>query len=179
MSYIKYLNSQFKRKLKSRAYTHGGIIGITAEEQEKIIKNDPRKGKYKKRFHKKNKRIFHKQITIGQKFKNDFRKKCIDEKLNELKKLSIVRFNNPISYIKRRERKHKSKEMCFVCIINRAYCQHHIILLVNGGYDSIDNCIPICNTCHAEIHKWLKKPTIEQYKEIQAMDLAFANTFYV
>lgn len=47
------------------------------------------------------------------------------------------------------------KVPCFVCKENDAYCNHHIHLLVNGGVDSEYNLIPICKSCHKEIHSWL------------------------
>lgn len=30
---------------------------------------------------------------------------------------------------------------------------HHIEYLTNGGLDIIDNCIAICQNCHARIHE--------------------------
>lgn len=45
---------------------------------------------------------------------------------------------------------------CFVCGAPHQ-CRHHIILLKNGGSNGKRNVIPLCNSCHAEIHPWLKK----------------------
>jgi len=45
-----------------------------------------------------------------------------------------------------------------VCEKNQAACQHHIVLLVNGGPDTSWNRITICFDCHKKIHPWLSNP---------------------
>ena len=63
------------------------------------------------------------------------------------------------SFYKRKRTSGKSKleykTTCFVCKEKEAYCNHHIQLLVNGGVDSEYNLIPICKSCHRQIHSWL------------------------
>ena len=59
------------------------------------------------------------------------------------------------SYKKQREKKHPTKKACWVCG-NRGDYHHHIFPLRNGGYDNGVNRIPICHSCHKEIHEWLK-----------------------
>ena len=91
-------------------------------------------------------------------YKKYFRYKTKQQKLAELRNLAtIVVDNNVKFYKKRRQRKHRSRKLCFVC--KRYHCtyQHHIILLVNGGSDTGMNRIPCCNNCHKSIHPWLKK----------------------
>jgi len=62
-------------------------------------------------------------------------------------------------YSHRRSRKHKFKScICMVCEKNQAACQHHIVLLVNGGPDTSWNRITICFDCHKKIHPWLSNP---------------------
>lgn len=37
---------------------------------------------------------------------------------------------------------------------------HHIVMRSRGGKDNDNNLITCCNSCHAEIHPWLKKELI-------------------
>jgi len=78
------------------------------------------------------------------------------EKILALKQLAKIIIDNPRSYKKRRK-KHffVDKKRCFVCWHNWASCPHHIILLKNGGYNNGLNRIPICESCHCEIHSWI------------------------
>ena len=89
------------------------------------------------------------------KFKRDFRKTKKPETLKELKRLSAFHISGtPQAYERRRLKKHPIRKSCFVCRA-LAFYQHHIILLKNGGYDNGMNRIPICNSCHKELHNWL------------------------
>ena len=78
------------------------------------------------------------QIVIG--WKTDTYKKRVE--FNEIKKT-----------LHRPELKINTK--CFVCLC-QAHCRHHIIQLQNGGLNQKKNIVSLCNSCHAEIHPWLK-----------------------
>lgn len=43
---------------------------------------------------------------------------------------------------------------CFVCA-KRAEVGHHVIQLQHGGTNDVFNIVPICESCHADIHPWL------------------------
>lgn len=99
---------------------------------------------------------FHKNYLICFNFKKNFKFKRKIDKIDELKRLSLVSVENRTPYIKRRSKKrYGNNKICWVCNINEATCQHHIIMLKNGGYDNGINRIPICNECHSEIHTWI------------------------
>lgn len=42
--------------------------------------------------------------------------------------------------------------MCCICHNRHAVSLHHIRAKENGGTDDIDNAIPLCPTCHDEVH---------------------------
>ena len=88
-------------------------------------------------------------------FKERSKKHLRWEVLEDLKELSEIKLSIGIPYLKRRVKKHRSRRKCFVCKDNKSYCQHHIILIKNGGYDNGINRIPICKECHEVIHPWL------------------------
>lgn len=112
---------------------------------------DIRKSKKRKAIN-----AFERNYSFSFNFKKDFKDKPVNEKLNELIRLSGVKIRgNKQPYDKRRAKKHFTKKKCFVCK-EKAYFQHHIILLINGGYDSGVNRIPICCICHEIIHPWLQ-----------------------
>lgn len=50
----------------------------------------------------------------------------------------------------------KENEKCLICKKSVAYCNHHIQLLINGGGNEDYNLIPICYSCHKQIHEWLQ-----------------------
>jgi hypothetical protein len=64
-----------------------------------------------------------------------------------------VQFNQIKRTLHRPELKINTK--CFVCL-GKASCRHHIIQLQNGGLNQKKNIVSLCNSCHAEIHPWLK-----------------------
>ena len=43
--------------------------------------------------------------------------------------------------------------ICEKCKINKSTQVHHIIEVVNGGDDSQDNLVALCDECHKSIHK--------------------------
>jgi hypothetical protein len=88
-----------------------------------------------------------------KKFCKNLEKEAIIEQLKIMSFLVIM--DNKQSYFKRRSKKHSIHKRCFVCKEKRAFYQHHIVLLKNGGYDNGINRIPICENCHKEIHNWL------------------------
>ena len=75
-------------------------------------------------------------------------------------------------YLKRRVKKHKITGPCGVCG-EKAYCQHHIIPIINGGLNILINRINICHNCHCKIHGWMIPVTPE---EIKQLNIAFRNT---
>lgn len=58
--------------------------------------------------------------------------------------------------IKHKRHNLKFYKNCFICK-NKADVRHHIICLKNGGINSKKNLVSLCNKCHSDIHKWLKK----------------------
>jgi hypothetical protein len=101
---------------------------------------------------------FEENYHICWNFKKRAKKYDFNTKIFELKRLAdIVLTGNLISYSKRRKAKHKTARKCFCCG-NKAFYQHHIILLKNGGYDNGINRIPICHECHVLIHPWMMLP---------------------
>jgi len=96
--------------------------------------------------------------ALAFKFKREHKKSSKFAKIEDLKHLALIKIKgNPRSYFARRKKTHASTKHCFVCKYNKAFCQHHIILLKNGGYDTGINRIPICKSCHSEIHSWMKQ----------------------
>lgn len=82
----------------------------------------------------------------------------IKDRLKALKRLANEKLDgSPLTYNKRRKKKHRTKKLCAVCKQIEAVCQHHIIQLQHGGFDNGINRIPICDDCHCEIHPWMRK----------------------
>lgn len=52
-------------------------------------------------------------------------------------------------------RPHISARNCYICD-ERADVRHHVIPLKNGGHNSFLNIRSLCNSCHADVHPWLK-----------------------
>ena len=61
------------------------------------------------------------------------------------------------------------KKTCFVCG-EKPNVRHHIIQLQHGGTNIHSNIVPLCNSCHAEVHPWLELPDkgLGQHLEILA-----------
>ena len=91
-------------------------------------------------------------------FKKRYVLKELSEKLEKLQQLSEIKVKLPqhpsYSYKRARKKKHPTRKPCWVCK-GKATCQHHIILLKNGGSDGGINRIPICEACHKQIHSWM------------------------
>lgn len=102
------------------------------------------------------KTAFENNYLICFNFKKDFYKKTKKEKIFKLKELLKVSIKNNQSYLKRRLKTHPINKVCWVCKINNAYYQHHIIQIKNGGCDNGINRIPICDECHLDVHDWMK-----------------------
>ena len=98
---------------------------------------------------------FEKNYALCWKFKKEFATKKSSEILDELCHLSFITINQKTPYTKRRGKKHPILKKCWVCK-EKAFYQHHIIQIKNGGYDSGINRIPICKKCHTKIHPHLK-----------------------
>lgn len=102
------------------------------------------------------KTAFEKNYFYAYNFKKEAKGLDKYQILARLKILSnLIIKDNKQSYLKRRSKKHRSKKICFACKKESAHCQHHIILLKNGGYDNGINRLPICDNCHSLIHDWL------------------------
>jgi 5-methylcytosine-specific restriction endonuclease McrA len=43
---------------------------------------------------------------------------------------------------------------CFICT-GKADVMHHIIQLCNGGSNSRWNLVPLCDSCHRDVHPWM------------------------
>lgn len=50
---------------------------------------------------------------------------------------------------------HRTNKKCFVCA-GQAKVRHHVILLKNGGRNTVKNIVKLCNECHGKIHPWLR-----------------------
>jgi hypothetical protein len=44
---------------------------------------------------------------------------------------------------------------CFVCAVAAADSGHHVIQLQCGGTNVPYNIVPVCLTCHADVHPWM------------------------
>lgn len=123
-------------------------------------KNNAKKGNFKPRnkkdFLKKPETEFEKMYKICSEFKSMFCHFEKETKIRELCLLAKIKIENTIPYKKRREKKHRTRKLCWVCREVFANYQHHIILLINGGYDNGINRIPICEDCHKRIHPFLE-----------------------
>ncbi len=99
---------------------------------------------------------FEKNYYLIYKFKKLIKGKSKEFVIDCLKEISkIIIAGNKTPYLKRREKKFKTKKRCFVCKTQKAYYFHHIVLLKNGGFNSRLNRIPICEDCHKQIHEWM------------------------
>jgi len=84
-------------------------------------------------------------------------------RLELLQGFSSLQFYNSESLIRRRRIYDKWKydvtmdPDCFVCS-DPAEIRHHVVWLKNGGSNSKQNLVSLCNDCHGEIHPWLKVP---------------------
>jgi len=102
------------------------------------------------------KTAFEENYFHGYNFKNMPAFTSTKAKLEYLVEMSSVKLKyNAKVYKTRRKNKRRGVGKCEVCTENKATCQHHIILLINGGYDNGINRINICNVCHIKIHPWM------------------------
>ena len=109
----------------------------------------------KKRKHKKNKR-FSKQFLDNASPREDVLG-CYD-KMARLKKWARSgKHKIDSKYKSRRAVKIKiAKNICEVCNLRQAYCMHHILPLCQGGNNSTNNLIAICEECHLKVHPFMK-----------------------
>ena len=112
------------------------------------------------------------KITLRKKLrivKNEFYSKFIKDKFLSscakwdhekiIKKLVLyttVKINSINNYHRRRAKNHNIiiDSNCVGCG-RAADVMHHVIMIVNGGPNVNANCVPLCNSCHAEVHPWL------------------------
>ncbi len=57
--------------------------------------------------------------------------------------------------------KHKYIDLNDSCVSckEKAEARHHIVPLINGGTNTSENIVILCNKCHAMIHPWLEYKT--------------------
>jgi len=68
---------------------------------------------------------------------------------------SLNKRRDVFNEVKRKLCRQKIGSACFVCS-QPGFNRHHIIQLQNGGINSRRNLVILCDSCHAEIHPWLK-----------------------
>lgn len=86
-------------------------------------------------------------------------------RLRWLRRLAKLKFRTGRNYKDLREHKYPYQGKCWVCDKSEAFFHHHIITLKNGGLNSRRNLIPCCNSCHSEIHPWIKTSSVRRHKE--------------
>ena len=58
------------------------------------------------------------------------------------------------------------KGKCLACR-GEATERHHIIAIKHGGLNTVRNVVPICHSCHCDIHPWMARET--GYSELDSM----------
>ena len=100
-------------------------------------------------------------------------------RIEKLKRFAEFKIPNHKPYRQRRKLRFSVTGICSVCRVYEANCQHHIIMLCNGGSNKSYNRIPICNECHSRIHNWVRvdPETLRTHvpDEILQMDKRFAD----
>lgn len=104
----------------------------------------------------------------------------VPNRISELRRLASLKINNTVPYMVRRKRYFRAEGPCLVCREWMATCQHHIVMLINGGSNKPYNRIMICDHCHSQVHSWMNfdqnklKPFVPD--EIKNMDYSFQQT---
>lgn len=80
----------------------------------------------------------------------------IEERLSEFRRFSGFRMFNLKPYKRRRKVHFVPEGPCEICHYRLSTCQHHIVMLINGGSNKPWNRINICDHCHCSIHDWIK-----------------------
>lgn len=76
-------------------------------------------------------------------------------------------------HYERQLRNRPLSKVCFVCR-KRATQQHHVILLSRGGDNSYLNLVPICKTCHEDVHPWMREgPSEATESECAQLDACY------
>lgn len=96
--------------------------------------------------------------------KNLFRMRY-PERIAALRDLAKEKTPFSTPYIERRKQRFRPQGECAVCIMNPATCQHHIVMLKNGGSNRAWNRIQICDDCHSRIHDWLIPKRVQAQEE--------------
>jgi len=116
-------------------------------------------------------------VAQVQYFRKEMEKLLWGQRIKELKRFTGLKIQNIKPYKKRRRVHFIPNGPCVVCYSHIANCQHHIIMLINGGSNKPYNRINICNFCHAQIHPWIKcdEKTLFDFnpKEIEEMNNQF------
>lgn len=89
-------------------------------------------------------------------FKKEMSSMLYNEKIKQLREIANLIFPNRISYSIRRKKWFYAEGICEVCKSFQSTCQHHLVMLKNGGSNKPWNRIQICEECHCLIHDWIK-----------------------
>lgn len=114
----------------------------------------------KKLYRRKKYEELGKQVLIVKQFRKDIQKYDCQQRLEKLREYAEFFIFNHLPYFKRRKEKYKPYGECEVCMVAKAQCQHHIIMLRNGGTNKKYNRINICEECHTSIHDWMIKSSV-------------------
>jgi 5-methylcytosine-specific restriction endonuclease McrA len=72
-----------------------------------------------------------------------------------------------------RMRRSASLGTCWCCVTYDLLITHHVVQIQNGGQNSEDNLVRICETCHALVHPWLGRdigrPMWSSHREYDAV----------
>jgi len=120
------------------------------------------------------------KVHFGQVFNSKaFANMCVGHDrawiLGRLREYAEVKyFGAKGSYADRRVKLYgvSKADKCVACG-DRAKVNHHVIMVINGGPNIKPNLVPLCHTCHAMIHNWIKIPAPEYIKE---MDKGYRDT---
>ncbi len=55
--------------------------------------------------------------------------------------------------------------VCYVCE-SRAQVRHHVVPVSHGGRNKLNNLVPLCHSCHQELHAPFRtKPAVEPIRK--------------
>lgn len=101
--------------------------------------------------------VFYRTINWGR-FSRFLKHSGKDGIIKKLIKFTSVKVPHVAAYSARRKKNRNIKISgpCVACGLP-AQVVHHIIMIVNGGPNIRRNTVPLCNSCHTEVHPWLKE----------------------
>jgi 5-methylcytosine-specific restriction endonuclease McrA len=163
-----------RMKLKRAKRSYGGEQRVLLR-QGRLFQRNKRLGKILKFTSiNKIKTPFELMYKVCQEFKSRFFNKPTEEKIQQMKLLSKFVIANGTPYKYRRSKTREGYILdkdCWACKTEKAVEQHHLITIINGGYDNGINRISLCKNCHDRIHPWMgmRKRTrdyAEEYRRI-------------